>query len=196
MIKSILLQVSILIGILPLLPAQNFETDISSNFEHIGIFQNGIKIESSNDTFFIDKDKFEIVFSYKSPINFLVNGSVTPESYDIFYTENNLDKIPGFSGTGMAEGLRNDSLNITLSKDSPNAWFYEDETKNRFDKNDENIIRIRSTRTIENITFQGEEAIPVGKSDISVLYLCIVEYEYKNYKRNILSKKRIKIVFE
>ncbi len=180
--------------ICPVIFGQN--SNISDNFESVIITQNGKKIKQKNDTYIINREKFEIVFTFKEPISFLINGWITSESYDVFYNETDLDEIIGFYHTGMAEGLNNDSMKITLFQDGPNSWFYSDKINNRFDKNVISDQRIICTRTIENITILGDGTMAIEDTSFNELFLCILEYNYDNGTgRNELSRKRIKIVF-
>ena len=194
--KTLSILLLTLVGITAFLPAQTPETGISSNLKTVSIHQGGMEIENVNNSYFVKRDQFEIVFSYKKPIDLLVNASEDPESFDVFYEEMNIRQVPGFSGTGIAERLRNDSFDIILSADSPNSWFYLNETSNRFDQNHQTSSGIVSTRTVKNIRTLGGESLPVAVSRIQTLYLCIAEYEYVNQKLNILSRKRLKIIFE
>lgn len=172
--------------------------DISDNLIAVSIKQNGVIIPMENDTVTISRAPFEIIFTHRDPISFLVNASLTPQTYYLVDTDVELKNLPGFTQTGMAEGLRNDAFHITLSKDAPNAWMYSDKDVNRFDKVSVRRKSIECTRTIQNIRYGQELEKKIEDTDMDSIYLAFVEYEFDSdtYDSIQLSRLKLRIDFK
>ena len=143
----------------------------------------------------LKKDTFDLVFEINKPADFLISASFSSLSFEQAKSGAVLDSINGFKGTGMAEGLGNEDLEIFLHNGSPNAWFYFNEKSNRFNRiSIENKI-LTCTRTIQQLyDIESKEIIDL-KNVEQPIYLVIVLYKYNHElgKRDEKERKLLKL---
>lgn len=160
----------------------------SAQFE-IKVFQKGKEIRIDRDhSVNLKKAGFDLVFVLNQPTDFLINASYSAVSFEQAKSGTELYKIAGFQETGMAEGLRNEDLEIFINDSAPNAWYYEDEINHRFNKIRKDGDRLVCTRTIEyvrDVKLNRREKIKKAQSP---MYLVIVAYRY-----DMQLEKRIEI---
>ncbi len=160
----------------------------STQFE-IKVFQKGREIRIDRDhSVNLKKAGFDLVFVLNQPTDFLINASYSAVSFEQAKSGTELHKIAGFQETGMAEGLRNEDLEIFINDSAPNAWYYEDEINHRFNKIGKDGDRLVCTRTIEyvrDVKLNRREKIKKAQSP---MYLVIVAYRY-----DMQLEKRIEI---
>jgi len=189
-----------------------FETTIESKNDFItgigdqvsiSIYQNDKVILPNNEVYKLNKEPFSIVFKHGGNLKVLINSWTSSESFDDFENNISLEQVLGFENTGMAEGLKNSNLNIVLSPDCPQMWFYDNEDENRFNNNIVIDNAVISTRTVEYLQFSkylvGKKHDPflVQEFESDNIYICIAGYIYnrEERKREVYSMYRMHINF-
>lgn len=156
----------------------------NSNLLEIRFRQNRKIIPISGNLVLLEPSPFSIIFKHKGRLSLLINAWNTDVTFNEVINNSPFEELTGFYHTGMAEGLNNDDLAVTLSYDAPGAWFYRDKKDNRFDINSITGTGIKSIRTISNVRVVPEnrqgptlettmESLPFDD-----IYLVITEYEY------------------
>lgn len=115
------------------------------------IEQNGYRIAAHKNTVKIDPGTFNIVFEFPEPMGVLVNGSRDQATYKAASRNESFEQLPGFSETGMAEGLGNKDKEIILAEYAPGFWFYDDDKTHRFNSVERKDGKLICKRTIENL---------------------------------------------
>jgi hypothetical protein len=177
------------------IPTQEYST---ASLNAIYLIQDGQAIEAKDGVYHLSKAPFQLLFEHDGDVKLLINAWTMPETYDVFLGDNTISDMPGFEHTGMAEYANNLHKHLTLSSNVPNAWFYDQDGRTRFDKNETIDGKVRSTRTIENLNFQKAELFKISEVDFQDLYLSLVEYKYypDGMRYEALVKSRIHLKFQ
>lgn len=162
-----------------------------SSYFTLKVYQKKKEININHDHVVnLKKAKFDLVFVMNQPTDFLINASYSSASFEQAKSGTELHKIAGFQETGMAEGLRNEDLEIFINDSAPNAWFYEDEINHRFNKIRKDGDLLVCTRTIEYIRDMNLNRRDKIKKTESPMYLVIVVYRYDMQLRRSIEKQR------
>lgn len=170
-----------------------------SEFIDVYLEQDGRIINIINDTAEISKKQFRFVFNFRQPDSVLLNASFNPASYDSARNGAPLEQIPGFQNTGIAEELFNAEYFMFISDNSPNYWYYSDDSDSRFDSvtKDENGYTCR--RTVSSfIDLEGKaEKQDIMKIKQDTIYIVIAMIEWNaDFTRMIeRSRRYLKIKF-
>lgn len=148
----------------------------------VEIWQKGVQLLPVRGIYKLKKEEFDLKIVFTDQFRTLVNAYSTDESYIQANNGLPLDKIIGFSTTGMAEGIFNDKLNVTLSRDSPNSWYYESQGSNRCNKTEKRGDKIICTRTIKNITYHRAKTVSIEEYQGSDLFFVFINSEYDRNK--------------
>ena len=162
------------------------------------IEQDGKKIKMEDNSCTIDKKPFKIVFSLKDSTGVLVNTSFDEKSYKQAKSGMDINKVKGYTETGMAEGKFNEGKDVFIDDLAPSYWYYDGKDDNRFDEvvNENNALICK--RTINNFWISSDNIIKVEDSKEQNLYLVAHTYEWsKDYSKRIeFVRKYIKITFK
>jgi len=101
---------------------------------NVYVHQHDHEMEITDHTVTLDKESFVLVFRFSQPMGVLVNASFDSKTYDMAMKGEDLEKLPGFEQTGMAEGLLNPDKEILLSDKAPCYWFYDNDEEHRFNE--------------------------------------------------------------
>lgn len=171
----------------------------SSEFIDLYLEQDGRIINIIDDTAMVSKKQFRFLFRFSQPDSILVNVSFTPESYDSAQNGAPLDSIPGFINTGIAEELFNPEYLMFISDDSPNYWYYSDDTDSRFDSVTKDDAGYTCRRTISSfIDLDGKaEKKEISKIQQDTIYVVVamIEWNADFTQRIERSRRYFKIKF-
>jgi hypothetical protein len=173
------------------------DNNINATFT-ISFEQFGEKRNIFNDVVVLKKDSFDIIFEFPNRMGVLINASFDFRTFKLASEKVHLDKLPGFSETGMAEGLLNSDKEIFISASAPNYWFYDNDEFNRFNKVEKKDTAIICKRTIQNF-FNRDNNLNILVTDIDrPLYLVIVSYKDGDDRTNRIELQRqlVKIDWE
>lgn len=168
-------------------------------FIDVYLEQDGRIINIINDTAEISKKQFRFVFNFRQPDSVLLNASFDPGSYESARIGSPLKQIPGFQNTGIAEELFNAEYFMFISDNSPNYWYYSDDSDSRFDSvtKDENGYTCR--RTVSSlIDLEGKaEKQDIVKIKQDTIYIVIVMIEWNADFTSMIERSRryLKIKF-
>ena len=165
----------------------------------VSIEQSGSNITISGDTAEIRRTKFLLKFKFTQPDSILINASYQAETFNNAKEGLPLDELSGFKNTGIAEELFNKEGLIYISYDSPNFWYYTDDSDHRFNsilKSESGLLCTREISSIIDLDGSGE------KTDISLvkqkeIYLVIIKSEWNEDYTKLIEKSRklIKLKF-
>ena len=110
-----------------------------------------------------------------------------------------LNELSGFKNTGIAEELFNKDSVIYISFDSPNFWYYADDTDHRFNsvlKSENGYICTRDISGIVDLDGTGEK-IDMIKIKQNEIFLVIIKSEWNEDYTKMIEKSRkvIKLKF-
>ena len=144
---------------------------------HVTISQDGKEIEIVNHVVHLDKSEFAFVIDLSEPMGLLVNGSFIEHNYQMALNGDEIDKLPGFSESGMAEYRNNVDTEMFIANDAPSYWHYSNDEDNRFDKVEKSGGHIICTRTINNLYLLKDTSTPsIGEVE-EPIYLVFISYE-------------------
>ncbi|HPS56722.1 MAG TPA: hypothetical protein PK514_01325 [Spirochaetota bacterium] len=170
-----------------------------SEFIDLFLEQEGRIVNIIDDTAEISRKQFRFVFNFRHPDSVLLNASFNPESFDSARSGTPLVQIPGFINNGIAEELFNAEYFMFISDDSPNYWYYSDDSDSRFDSvtKDENGYTCR--RTVSSfIDLDGKaEKLEISKIKQDTIYIVIVMIEWNDDFTKMIERSRryLKIKF-
>lgn len=177
---------------------KNIRKDIPEEIE-VYIEQNGNRINITDNTAEIRRTKFSIVFKFSQPDSVLLNASFLPETFNNAREGLPLNELSGFKNTGVSDDLFNKDNLLYVSSDSPNFWYYTDDTDHRFSsvlKSESGFVCTREISSIIDMDGTGE------KTDITQIrqkeiYLVIIKSDWNaDYTRMIeRSRKILKLKF-
>jgi len=163
-----------------------------AGFIDLYLEQDGRIINFIDDTAAIKRAPFRIVFNFKRPDGLLVNASYEPDSLSSARAGAELRMIPGFTSTGIAEEPFNRDYSMFVSSDSPNYWYYYDDSDTRFDfvlKEDGLLKCRRSVSSIIDLDKNGEKK-DISKISHESIYLVIIRIEWNEDYTKMIDKTR------
>jgi hypothetical protein len=143
----------------------------------ISIEQNGQKYDINNNTVVLSPSPFDIVFEFSEPMNVLINASFNPKTLKLAADQQPISHLPGFSETGIAEGLFNEDKEIFISENAPNCWFFDDESRHRFNITSQSGSIIIGKRTIENLYNLDEKSVIKVTENKKTIFLVFIFYK-------------------
>ena len=154
----------------------------TSEFIDVYLEQDGRIINIIDDTAEIRKKQFRFVFNFRQPDSVLVNASYNPESFENARGGTELVLIPGFTNTGIAEELFNTEYFMFISDDSPNYWYFSDDSDSRFDSVQKDESGYKCTRTVSSvIDLDGKtEKQDIAKIRHDTIYIVIATIEWND----------------
>ena len=158
----------------------------------IAIEQSGNVIQINDDTAEIRRTNFSIILKFPQPESILINASFKPETFNNAREGLPINELAGFKQTGIPEDLFNRESVIYLSKDSPNFWYYADDSDHRFNsvlKSENGYLCTREISGIVDIDGSGEK-IDLIKIKEDIIYLVLIKVEWNESYTKIIEKDR------
>jgi hypothetical protein len=165
----------------------------------VSIEQGGNTISIIDDTAEIRRTNFYLQFKFDQQDSILINASFLAETFNNAKEGLPLNELAGFRNTGIAEEPFNKDSVIYVSHDSPNFWYYTDDSDHRFNsilKNENGYICTREITGIINLDGSGEK-VDLIKIKQKEIFLVIIKSEWnEDYTRMIeRNRKIIKLKF-
>jgi hypothetical protein len=162
----------------------DFTIQLSQYEKNVGI---------KNHKAFLKRDEFNLIINTDQNINILVNIWTGRDSFMAAKADIRFQDIPGFTHTGMAEGLFNKGNYFFPQREAPHYWFYENQKAHRF-----NEVQIKgetkiATRTIGNIYINSEKQIHLSNYKIKELYIVLINIDPD--KNEELDREYVHILF-
>ncbi len=102
---------------------------------------------------------FTLVLRARPDEGILVNASANPITLGLLPFTNDLDELPGFRCTGMADCLGNPKQELVLSDTAPNYWYFDSNGEHRFDAPPaESMQGSLGRRTVSLLRTHGKES--------------------------------------
>lgn len=165
----------------------------------IYIEQGGNRIELRDNTAELRRTPFSIIFNFSRPDSIFVNASFGSESFNNAINGLPLSDLVGFRNPGIDEEPFNKQGILYISNNTPNLWYYTDDTDHRFNliqKYEKGIICQRDILSVADIDADGQKT-ELQKLKKDTIYLVIVTVDWnEDYTRMIeKSRKLIKLKF-
>ncbi len=165
----------------------------------VSIEQGGNTVSIIDDTAEIRRTGFSLKFRFAQQDSILINASFQAETFNNAKEGLPLQDLAGFRSTGIAEELFNKDSVIYVSNDSPNFWYYTDDSDNRFNNVLKNENGYLCTREINGvIDLEGSaEKIDLIKIKQKEIFLVIIKSEWNEDYTKMIEKNRkiIKLKF-
>ncbi len=179
-------------------PDKNIRNDVQNQID-ISIEQGGNIINIVDDEAEIRRNAFSIKFKFTQPESILINASFQSETFNNAREGLPLSELAGFKNTGIAEELFNKDGVIYLSHDTPNFWYYAEDSDHRFNsilKSESGITCTREISGIADLDGKGDK-IDIIKIKQNEIFLVIIKSDWnEDYTRMIeRSRKIIKLKF-
>lgn len=170
---------------------KNIKTKISDSII-MTIEQGGNTIEINDDTAQIRRTKFSIILKFPRPESILVNASFKSETFNKAREGLPINELLGFKNTGIPEDLFNRESVIYLSKDSPNFWYYADDSDHRFNTVLKSETGYQCTREVSGIVdLDGsQEKTDLIKVRENTIYIVLIKVEWNESYTKIIEKAR------
>jgi len=161
------------------------------------IQQDGIRQTITTNEVTLNKKPFNIVFVFAKPNGILISTSFNKSTYEKALKNEPLSKLPGYEGTGMAEGLLNTDKEVIIDDTSPSYWYYDNDKENRFNKISKTRDSLVCTREIKQLYIldgKDNSTLPVEKIT-KPLYFVFVDYvsDPKTYERKEFQREMLKV---
>jgi hypothetical protein len=166
----------------------------------LAIEQNGENKEINNNTCKLDKLPFTIVISLSEPGNVLINASFKPLSFQLAKNGIDINNIPCFEETGMAEFMvGNPDKEILVKNTAPSCWYYTDSLKHRFDEvtvlSNGEICCKREINSIHVVNDRKNIPIQEIENDL-YLVLCTYKWAEDYSKKYEIQRGYLKLEFK
>ncbi len=168
----------------------------NENFDliDVSIEQGGNIISIIDDTAEIRRTNFYLKFKFVQQDSILINASFQAETFNNAKEGLPLNELTGFKNTGIAEELFNKDSVIYLSFDSPNFWYYTDDSDHRFNnvlQNENGYLCTREISGIVDLDGTGEK-IDLIKIKEKEIFLVLIKSEWnEDYTRMIEKNRKI-----
>ncbi len=165
----------------------------------IFIEQRGTRIDISDNTVELRRAPFSLMFRFPRPDSIFINASFKSETFNNALIGLPLNELIGFKNPGIDEEPYNRNSILYVSDNTPNLWYYTDDTDHRFnliEKKDEKIICRRDIVSIVDIDDESRQTELLEiKQD--TLFIVIVSVDWnEDYTRMIeKSRKMLKLKF-
>ena len=165
----------------------------------VTIEQEGQIITLSGDTAELKRAPFSLIFTLSRPDSIFTSASFETETFNNALAGLKIEELAGFKNPGTDEEPFNKSNILYISADTPNLWYYTDDTDHRFNsvvKSEKGFICRRDISSVINLDQKGEKT-DVIKVKQDAIYLVIIMADWnEDYTRMIEnSRKIIKLKF-
>ncbi len=177
---------------------KNIKNDILNQID-VSIEQSGNNISIVDDVAEIRRTSFSIKFKFAQPDSILINASFHAETFNNAKEGLPLSELSGFKNTGIAEELFNKDMVLYISLDTPNFWYYADDSDHRFNsvlKSESGYSCTREISGIVDLNGSGNKT-DIIKIKQNEIFLVIIKSDWnEDYTRMIeKSRKIIKLKF-
>lgn len=189
--KHVFIILSIIITFHGCSAEKNIKHEISEIID-VSIEQGGNLISIIDDTAEIRRTGFSLKFRFSQPDSFLINASFQAETFNNARESLPLDELSGFKNTGIAEELFNKNSVIYLSFDSPNFWYYADDSDHRFSsvlKNESSYLCTREITGIIDLDGSGEKT-EFSRIRQKEIFIVIIRSEWNEDYTKMIEKTR------
>ena len=196
--KNLLIIISLIFICYGCSSEKNIKDEVSDIID-VTIEQGGNRINIVDDTAEIRRTKFSIRFKFSRPDAILINASFHPETFNNAKEGLPLYELKGFKNTLIAEELFNRDEVIFISLDSPNLWYYTDDSDHRFNnvlKSENGYLCTREISGIIDLDGAGDK-IDIIKVKQNEIFLVIIKSEWNEDYTKMIEKNRkmIKLKF-
>jgi hypothetical protein len=165
----------------------------------VTVEQGGNTISIIDDTAEIRRTGFSLRFRFARQDSILINASFQAETFNNAKDGLPLQELAGFRSTGIAEELFNKDSVIYVSNDSPNFWYYTDDSDHRFNnvlKNENGYLCTREINGVIDLDGSSEK-IDLIKIRQKEIFLVIIKSEWNEDYTKMIEKNRkiIKLKF-
>ena len=134
---------------------------------------------------------FDFIFEFSEPMSLLVSASHSKKTFVAAKKGVKLEKLRGFSETGMSEGDLNEDQVVLINDKAPSCWYYDDKQNHRFNAITLTEKGIHCTRTVSNLLqIPSNNILNIGEFS-KPLYLVFVSYEIEANTLNRIELQRI-----
>jgi hypothetical protein len=160
----------------------------------VSIEQGGNIISIIDNTAEIRRTGFSLKFRFAQQDSILINASFQAETFNNAKEGLPLPELAGFKSTGIAEELFNKDSVIYISSNSPNFWYYTDDSDNRFNnvlKNENGYLCTREINGVIDLDGSAEK-IDLIKIRQKEIFLVLIKSEWnEDYTRMIEKNRKI-----
>ncbi|HOK92533.1 MAG TPA: hypothetical protein PLN03_06905 [Spirochaetota bacterium] len=158
----------------------------------IFIKQDGLLLPVSESTVELRKMPFSIVVRFSKPGSIMLNASLSSETFNNALSGHQVNSLRGFKKTAIDEEPFNKSKALYISTETPQVWYYTDDSDHSFN----------STEKIENYTIctreisflidydSGNKQIEITKLKENFIYLVIISFDWNEDFTQIREKDR------
>lgn len=173
--------------------------DTQPRLVEVFIEQTGNRINLKDNTAEIRRIPFSFIINFSRPDSLFVSASFSSESFNNAQAGLPLTELIGFRNPGIDEEPFNKQNILNISNNTPNLWYYTDDTDHRFNlikKHEKGIICQRDILSITDID-SGSQTIELNKLKKDTIYLVIITVDWnEDYTKMIeKSRKLIKLKF-
>jgi hypothetical protein len=139
----------------------------------------GKKSFELNQEIHLKRDDFKFVFSMAEPSSLLISCATEDVTLREAQKGVKMNKLKGFQGTGMAEGLFNPDKEILFDNESASCWYYDSLTSHRFSDAYWDNGGIKCERKIKQLyDVTNQKSVPLKQAP--TLYLVFIEYKWNS----------------
>jgi len=139
----------------------------------------GKKSFEMNQEIHLKRDDFKFVFSMAQPSSLLISCATEDLTLREAQKGVKMNKLKGFQGTGMAEGLFNPDKEILFDNENASCWYYDSLTSHRFNDAYWDNGGIKCERKIKQLfDVENQKLVPLKQAP--TLYLVFIEYKWNS----------------
>jgi hypothetical protein len=173
--------------------------DTQPRLVEVFIEQSGNRIDIKDNTAEIRRMPFSFIINFSRPDSIFINASFSSESFNNALAGLPLNELIGFRNPGIDEEPFNKQNILYLSNDTPNLWYYTDDTDHRFNlikKHERGVICQRNILSIADVDSENLKT-ELNKLKKDTIYLVIVTVDWNEDYTKMLEKSRklIKLKF-
>jgi len=173
--------------------------DTQPRLVEVFIEQSGNRTDIKDNTAEIRRMPFSFIINFSRPDSIFINASFSSESFNNALAGLPLNELIGFRNPGIDEEPFNKQNILYLSNDTPNLWYYTDDTDHRFNlikKHERGVICQRNILSIADVDSENQKT-ELNKLKKDTIYLVIVTVDWNEDYTKMLEKSRklIKLKF-
>ncbi len=173
--------------------------DTQPRLVEVFIEQAGNRIDIKDNTAEIRRIPFSFIINFSRPDSIFINASFSSESFNNALAGLPLSDLIGFRNPAIDEEPFNKQNLLHISNDTPNLWYYTDDTDHRFDlikKHDKGIICQRNILALADLDSDSQKT-ELSRLKNGIIYLVIVTVDWNEDYTKMIEKTRklIKLKF-
>ncbi len=196
--KRIMITIIIIAALLTGCGGNNIKDTTPRSIE-VYIEQGGNRIEVKDNTAELRRMPFSFIFNFSKPDSIFVSASFSSDTFNNAGAGLQLEELTGFKNAGVDEEPFNKDNLLYISANTPNLWYYTDNSDNSFNlikKHEKGIICQRDITSVSDVD-SGNQVTDISKLKKDSIYLVFLSVDWnEDYTRMIeKSRKLIKIKF-